>query len=114
MDRVSVARVITKPIPDRIMMESGTTTNIKPYADKVEKTTSNVKIAITKMKCVSEVSWQGADGTGTVLIIEKLIALVARISLPSIPKLAKKNVGVLFLSGKAILFDTITIICNGL
>lgn len=112
-ERVAVARVNTKPIPHGIMLDSGTTAHMTPYAGTVQnKCGCNVDIALgddsiisAKMKGVRKVRWQGADGPVTVSLTDTLIAPDATLSLLSVPALTKKDIAVLFLPGKAILFD---------
>lgn len=52
-----------------------------------------------------KVLWQGANGPVPVLLTDTLVAPDAAMSLLSVPALTKKDIAVLFLPDKAILFD---------
>lgn len=112
-ERVAVARVNSKPNPEGLMLDSGTTAHMTPHSSTVQDQYScDVNIPLgddsiisAKSKGVRKVRWQGADGPVTVSLTDTLVAPDAAMSLLSVPALAKKEIAVLFLPDKAILFD---------
>lgn len=95
------------------MLNSGTTAHMTPHENTVHHqyscdfiiAISDDSIITAKTKGVRKVRWKGADGPVTVSLTDTLVAPDAVMSLLSVPALAKKEIAVLFLLDKAILFD---------
>ena len=114
--RSAVARAMPardKRRVDRMMLDSGCTSHMTPKKDRVgkqEECAHTIHLAddstvTAKEKGVRTVQWQTQDGLDDVHLSETLIVPNLAMSLLSVPALVRKNIGVAFLPGKAILID---------
>ena len=113
--RAAMARTGSQSIgrPDVMMIDSGTTSHMTSMADKVYdkeachvaiKLADDSEITATQVG-VRKVKWQGPDRTMNVSLTDTLVAADIKTSLLSVPALVKKDIGVLFLPGKAMFLD---------
>ena len=99
--------------PDRLMLDSGTTSHLTPHADRVHSKTpcdtpislADDSIIVATSKGVRSVQFSTDDGSTKVSLSDTLIVPNASLSLLSVPALVNKGIGVLFMPGKAILSD---------
>ena len=95
------------------MVDSGTTSHMTSMSSRVsDKTDCTVAIRLADDSEVTatqvgvrKVTWQGLKGTTNVSLSETLVASDFKTSLLSVPALVKKDIGVLFLPGKAMFLD---------
>lgn len=100
-------------MPDRIMIDSGTTTHITPFANRVvSKTPQNVLITLADESTVRsshcgvrKVTFMTDNGPQKVSLSKTLVVPDAGMSLLSVPALTKKDIGVFFMPGFAVLYD---------
>lgn len=99
--------------PDRMMLDSGTTSHLTSHADRVSNT-RRVSVPITladdsKINGTSrgtrQVSWKTEHGDVQISLSNTIVVPDLSMSLLSIPSLVNKNVAVLFMPGKAVLID---------
>ena len=98
---------------DRMMLDSGTTSHLTSYVDRVEQAkTANIPITLaddSKMTAtargIREVQWKTEEGDNRIRLSNTLVVPNLSMSLLSIPSLVNKNIAVLFLPGKAVLID---------
>lgn len=98
---------------DRIMLDSGTTTHITPYGDRVEnKKVHEVSITLADESTVSsshcgvrKVKFMADDGPHKISLSKTLVVPNAGMSLLSVPALTKKDIGVFFMPGFAVMYD---------
>ena len=98
---------------DEMMLDSGCTSHMTPHEDRVHwKGACDVSIKLADdsvvtadVKGVRTVKWQSQDGQQPVHLSETLVVPKLSMSLLSIPALVRKNIGVLFIPGKAVLVD---------
>ena len=113
--RAAMARTGSQSIgrPDVMMIDSGTTSHMTSMAYKVYdkeachvaiKLADDSEITATQVG-VRKVKWQGPDRTMNVSLTDTLVAADIKTSLLSVPALVKKDIGVLFLPGKAMFLD---------
>lgn len=96
-----------------MLPDSGTTSHITPYAERVSsRTESNVSITLadhstvyTDETGVQNVNWFGQDGPVNVSLSESLIAHESAVSLLSVPAPVKKGINVLFMPKIKLLVD---------
>lgn len=99
--------------PDAMMVDSGTTSHMTCKADRVSnKSQCSVSITLADDSQVTAtqvgvrmVTWNGLKGTTRVSLSDTLVAPDFKTSLLSVPALVKKNIGALFLPGKAMFID---------
>ena len=99
--------------PDVMMVDSGTTSHMTGMADRVSnKAACSVAITLADDSQVMEthvgvrkVNWQGLKEPMSVSLSNTLVAPDIKTSLLSVPALVSKNIGVLFLPGKAMFLD---------
>ena len=113
--RAAMARTGSKTVgrPDVMMVDSGTTSHMTAMADRVtDKSACHVAIKLAddsevsaKQVGVRMVNWQGLNGPVSVSLSDTLVASDIKTSLLSVPALVKKDIGVLFLPGKAMFLD---------
>lgn len=114
--RATVTRVITaraQKKTDQKMLVSESTFHMTPMEDRVgRKESCNHTINLadnstvqTKEKGVRTVKWQDSDGLDDVHLTETLVAADLSMSLLSVPALVRKQIGVIFLSSKAVMVD---------
>ena len=98
---------------DPIMLDSGTTSHLTPHADRVScpkpsdisfTLADNSQMHATHMG-VRKVQMRSGQRSCTVSLSNNLIVPDAAMSLMSVPALVKKEIGVLFMPGYAVLFD---------
>ena len=95
------------------MLDSGCTSDMTRHEDKVHsKAACDVSIKFADdsdvtadVKGVRTVKWQSQAGQQPVHLSETLVVPKLSMSLLSIPALVRKNIGVLFIPGKAVLID---------
>lgn len=95
-----------------MMLDSGTTSHMTPNKSTVKDLTDcSVQISLADASTVSAVTkgvrtvkWCTIDGPTTVNLSDTLILPEMSMSLLSVPALVNKNISVLFMPGKAILF----------
>lgn len=98
---------------DIMMLDSGTTSHLTPFAGRVQSKKSSSLILIladdSKMKSTHtgtrKVSLCGDGEVRAVSLSNTLVVPDAGMSLMSVPALVKKNIAVLFRPGYAVLFD---------
>ena len=98
---------------DRLMLDSGTTSNMTAMAEKVHsKTGCNVSITLAdnsalnaSKKGTRTVQWYSDSGPQRVHLSQTLVTPEMAMSLLSVPALVRKNIGVLLIPQKALLID---------
>lgn len=97
----------------KIMIDSGTTLHITPYADKVQSWT-NCEISISlgdnsivksTSQGVRRVRWQGRNGSVNVSLSRTLVVRDVAMSLLSVPAFFRNGHAVLFQPGKALFIN---------
>lgn len=99
--------------PDRMLLDSGTTSHMTPLSNRVHGTTdcdvsirladdSTVKASATGVRSVH---WMSALGRSKVNLSDTLVAKDVALSLLSVPALARKNIATLFMPDKAFFID---------
>lgn len=98
---------------DRMMLESGTTSHLTPHVDRVQsKTPCDISIKLaddlkvrSRHKGVRKVSFATDSGRRKVSLSNTLGVPNAGMSLLSVPSLVQKNIGLMFMPRRAVLFD---------
>lgn len=98
---------------DRMMMDGGTTSHLTPHVERVHsKTPCEVVITLTDAstvrsshKGVRKVSFATDAGPRKVSLSETIVVPDAGMSLLSVPSLVQKNIGLIFMPRRAVLFD---------
>lgn len=113
--RTAVARAMMSKSPSRnmLMLDSGTTSHMTPYAEHLEDTkTCAIPIALGDDSTVTATSkgtlcveWCSSDGQTEVKLSETLASEDLAMSLLSIPALTEKGLGVLFMPTQALIID---------
>lgn len=113
-ERAAMAKTGTaEKLPDRMMLDSGTTAHMTNRTDRVEQrkryetpiTLADDSKVKSNSKGIRVVKWKTEHGNVKVSLSETLVAPDISTSLLSIPALAKKDIATLFLPGRAIMFD---------
>ena len=99
--------------PDRMLLDSGTTSHMTARSDRVQNQVryeTPISLADdskvnSRSKGVRTVHWKTENGNVKVSLSNTIVAPDIATSLLSVPALAKKNIAELFLPGRAILFD---------
>lgn len=96
-----------------MMLDSGTTSHMTPISDKlhhenecdINSSFGDESAVTASTKGTRIVKCSTSEGLTTVALTENLIALDMGMSLLSVPDLVNKNIRVMFIPGKVMLFD---------
>ena len=98
---------------DRMMLDSGTTSHLTPLANRVQsKTVCNIPISLaddptvhSSHKGIRKVTIATDGSPRKASLSDTVVVLNAGMSLLPVPSLVRKDIGVLFMPKKAVLFD---------